>query len=62
MNRRFSAIVLYPFKGQLILKCLFGFFNSPKKQTKQFDLRSYSKVEVFCLFLRELKIPKTFRN
>ena len=26
------------FKGQLILKCLFGIFNSFKKRTKKFDL------------------------
>ena len=25
-------------KGQLISKCLFGIYNSSKKQTKQFDL------------------------
>ena len=24
-------------KGQLISKCLFGVFNSPKKRTKNFD-------------------------
>ena len=24
-------------KGQLISKCLFGIFNSPKKRTKKFD-------------------------
>ena len=24
-------------KGQLILKCLFGIFNSPKKRMKKFD-------------------------
>ena len=25
------------YKGQLISKCLFGFFNSPKKRTKKID-------------------------
>ena len=35
-------------KGQLISKCLFGIFNSPKKRTKTF---------FFSSFLGELKIP-----
>jgi hypothetical protein len=35
--------ILYKTKGHLISKCLFGVFNSPKKQTKQFDLRYHSK-------------------
>ena len=31
----FSFVILS--KGQLISKCLFGIFNSPKKRTKQID-------------------------
>ena len=27
-------------KGQLISKCFFGIFNSPKKRTKKFDFTS----------------------
>ena len=44
-------------KGQLISKCLFGVFNSSKKQTKQFNLR-YHSSKVLCL--EELK--KKFWN
>ena len=44
------------YKGQLISKCLFGFFNSPKKRTK---LAILSKEEAqdseFHLFLGELR-------
>ena len=32
------SILVHPHpKGQLISKCLFGIFNSPKKQTKKID-------------------------
>ena len=46
-------------KGQLISKCLFGIFNSPKNEQKQFGLR-YSKIKVdfFVCFLGDLKIQK----
>ena len=44
-------------KGQLISKCPFGNFNSPKKWTKKFDFTSMAlQVELF-LFI-ELKTPK----
>ena len=39
-------------KGQLISKCLFGIFNSPKKRTKKFDFTTTMVPQV------ELKIPK----
>ena len=59
----FPIIVWFAFftftKGQLISKCLFGAFNSPKNEQKQFDLRYHSsKVEFFVRFLGELKITK----
>ena len=35
-------------KGQLISKCLFGIFNSPKKWTKKFNLSTIlPQVELF---------------
>ena len=37
-GERKQNFFLLPFKGRLILKCLFGFFNSPKKQTKTIRL------------------------
>ena len=41
-------------KGQLISKCLFGVFNSPKNKQKQFDLRHHSsKVEFFSFVFWE---------
>ena len=51
-------------KGQLISKCLFGIFNSPKKWTKKIRLYYYgtSSRIVFVHFLGELKTPKTFWN
>ena len=48
-------------KGQLISKCLFGIFNSSKKQTKKFDLSTYygtSSWIVFVLFWEELETAK----
>ena len=48
VENTFSPILA---KGQLISKCLFGVFNSPKKQ---FDLRYHSsKVEFFYPFFWE---------
>ena len=40
-------------KGQLISKCLFGIFNSPKKRTKKFEFYYYgtSSRIVFVSFL-----------
>ena len=48
----------FPFaKGQLISKCLFGAFNSPKKRKKSIRLKvPCSKVEYFVRFLGESKI------
>ena len=39
-------------KGQLISKCLFGIFKSPKKRTKKFDFTTMvPQVELFlCVF------------
>ena len=54
--------VIVCIKGQLISKCLFGIFNSPKKQTKKIQLYNYgtSCRIVFVRFLGEFKTPKTF--
>ena len=52
---------LATFKGQLISKCIFGLFNSPKKQTKIIRLEVLTivvKSNFFFRFLGELKIPK----
>ena len=47
-------------KGQLISKCLFGIFNSPKKRNKN---QLYSKVELFLsVFGRIQDTNKTFQN
>ena len=36
------------FKGELISKCLFGIYNSPKKQTSKFDFTTMvPEVELF---------------
>ena len=41
-------------KGQLISKCLFGVFNSPKKQTKKFDFTTMvTQVELFLFVFWE---------
>ena len=58
-----SVIILWP-KGQLISKRLFGVFNSPKKQQKQFNLRYHSgKIKLFHLFFGRIEdTKKTFRN
>ena len=41
-------------KGQLISKCLFGIFNSPKKQTKKFNFTTMvPQVELFSFFFWE---------
>ena len=47
-------------KGQLISKCLFGIFNSPKTEQKNSTLLLYgtSSQIVFVRFLGELKTPK----
>ena len=39
--------------GQLITKCLFGIFNSPKKLTKKFDYSMVSLVELFLFVFWE---------
>ena len=50
------------FKGQLISKCLFGIFNSPKKQSKKFDFTCYLKSNCFRSFFWriEVKTPKRY--
>ena len=47
-------------KGQLISKCLFGIFNSPKKCMNEFGFTTMdtSSRIVFVRFLGELKTPK----
>ena len=47
-------------KGQLILKCLFGIFNSPKKTNEWIRLYYYGAASctIFVCFLGELKTPK----
>ena len=41
-------------KGQLISKCLFGIFNSPKKRTKKFDFTTVvPQVELFSFIFWE---------
>ena len=47
-------------KGQLISKCLFGIFNSPKKTNEKIPLYYYgtSSRIIFVSFLGELKTPK----
>ena len=42
------------FKGQLISKRLFGFFNSPKKRTKKIDFTAMvPQDELFSFFFWE---------
>ena len=43
---------------QLIWKCLFGVFNSPKKRRKTITISLVVKPNFFVRFLGELKIPK----
>ena len=47
-------------KGQLISKCLFGIFNSPKKRTNKFDFTTLvPQVELFSfIFWENWKTPK----
>ena len=53
-----------PFKGQLISKCLFGIFNSPKKRTKKFNFTTMvPQVDFFCSFFGRIEdTKKAFRN
>jgi phage tail tube protein FII len=43
-------------KGQLISKCFFGFFNSPKKQTK--TIQHEVTIVAKSIFFVELKVSK----
>ena len=43
-NGRDNAKMNYVFKGQLISKCLFDTFNSPKKRTKKFNYTKGQKI------------------
>ena len=47
-------------KGQLISKCLFGVFNSPKNERKKFDFTTMiPQIDLFSLvFWVKLKTPK----
>ena len=52
-------------KGQLISKCLFGIFNSPKKPTKKFEFTTMVpqvKLFLFVFWGRIEDTKKTFRN
>ena len=41
-------LIISDIKGQLILKCLFGIYNSPQKLTKKFDFTTMvPQVELF---------------
>jgi hypothetical protein len=55
-----SQYILDDDKGQLISKCLFGIFNSPKKRTKKIRLYYYgtSSRIVSVRFMGELKTTK----
>ena len=60
---KFLNFLTFLTKGQLISKCLFGIFNSPKtKRRKKFDFITMIPVTssqiVFVRFLEELKTPK----
>ena len=57
-------MLLQAAKGQLISKCHFGVFNSPKKRTKTIRLEVYSsKFEFFRSFFGRFEdTKKTFRN
>ena len=60
-NGRDTAKKNYVLKGQLISKCLFVIFNSPKKRIKKFDFTTnygISSQIVFIRLLGELKTPK----
>ena len=48
-------------KGQLISKCLFGIFNSPKKTNENNSTSGIIVVKsnFFVRFLGELRIPKS---
>ena len=53
-------------KGQLITKCLFGVFHSPKKCTKTIRIEVCTivvKLNLFCSFFGRIEdTKKTFRN
>ena len=54
------------FSGQLISRCLFGVFNSPKKRTKKIDFAMYYGTSSWIVFVRLFgrieDSKKTFRN
>ena len=50
-------------KGQLISKCPFGIFNSPKKRTKKFSFTTMvTQVKLFSFVFGRIDTKKTFRN
>ena len=55
-----NSICDFVAKGQLISKCIFVVFNSPKKRIKKFDFTTMvPQVEIFFVhFLGELKTQK----
>ena len=58
--KKLNAIADIMHKGQLISKCLFGIFNSPKKRTNKFDFTTMKpQVDLSSfVFWRKLKTPK----
>ena len=53
-KKKFSFVYRSPSKGQLISKCLFGIFNSPKNRTKKIDFTTMvPQVELFSFVIWE---------
>ena len=54
------SLFIFPTKGQLISKFLFGVFNSPKQMNENNSTWGtiVVKSDFYVRFLRELKIPK----
>ena len=54
INHAWLRPYAFHIKGQLISKCLFGIFNSPKKRTKKFDFTTMvTQVELLLFVFRE---------
>ena len=52
----------YISKDQLISKCLFGIFNSPKKRTKKFDFTTMvPQVELFSFVFGDKTLKRHFK-
>ena len=59
-----TTFFLVTFKCQLISKCIFDIFNSPKKRTKKIDFTTMvPQVELFSSFFERIEdTKKTFKN